>query len=1028
MKRKYRSKRDPVDRYSILLVIAVLVFILILSKLIYLQVFEHSSYEARANQTSTRFIQQQAPRGNIYSSNGDLLAGDKEEYTLEFTETQAGMNNFFNSINSTFNILKENNEFSKMIDTFELEINPTTGALYFNFPVSESTNPKQWDALKIRFMYNRGLEAPIQNKLFPKNDGKFTAAQTAEVNKILLQYTPQETFDDLAKQYGLYGMLNIGKNLTADQTTAFDKEYSAMSPQEIMADLQKQFSLYEIRNFMIIKDTMKLQSYSGFKPVIIAKNIGNTTAAIFEQRAENLPGISAVQTPVRYYPYGTLASHVIGYLGAIPSSEANKYEQQGYNVSDNLVGVSGIEAAEQSVLRGTTGGTMVKVNAQGQKIQTLYTVPAYPGDNVNLTINSNLEYTAQRALEQQMKYIQRTQPYGGDAKMGAVIAVNPNNGNILAMASLPGYNPNDFATGKVSEKVFNKYFNPDITQLGQDFIDSMGLNKTLNQMFPVQAGGGREDLYDVIPKPLFNYATMGLTPPGSTFKIVTSTAALATGATDATYTILDAPPAAGEDGDDFYDAKPNIFGDDLPMDNADHGNVNLVKALEVSCNTYFFNMAAKIYYKYNQSVSALNVIAQYAAKYGLGTLPGSTQKTGTGIQLPENFGETYNFNNFKSNSIFYSKWTLAADLAKGNFTGVNLSFAPVNVSAESSDSAELKAAKAKIIADADDQMNQIGFSDIRTNDAQAAFVKKVETDLLALYKVSPQYQESVKQAQASNPNLTLTSNIDATAQAINDWIVYTMYTTITTPAQLGYSALGQGTNEFTPIQMADYAATIANGGTRYKLNLIKSITSPTGQVIEQTQPQVLDKVGIPQSDYDLIKRGMWEVDNSIQGTSDIDFGRPFRSFPIPTAGKTGTASLMANEHTVGRAAWGVYVGYAPVKDPQIAVAVVIYNGVHGEWGAPVARAIYETYFRNEINKDYPKYQPTTSTGAADDFARGVPYTYSLHPPLPSIKSMNSPYITGKTAIPGNSALNELSASVNDGSSNTSTKTATATAD
>lgn len=1005
MRRKYRSTRNPVDRYSVLLVIAILVFILILSKLIYLQVFEHSNYESRANQTSTRFIEQQAPRGNIYSSNGALLAGDEEEYTLEFTQTAAGMNDFFNSINDAFNTLKSNNEFSKMVDTFELQINPKTGALYFNFPVSKSTNPKQWDALKIRFMYNRGLEAPIQNKLFPKNDGRFTTEQTAEVNKILLQYTPEETFDDLAKQYGLYGMLNIGKNLTSTEQTAFDKEYSKMPAKEIMADLQKQFSLYDIRNFMVIKDTMKLQSYSGFKPVIIAKNIGNTTAAIFEQRAESMPGISAVQTPVRYYPYGTLGSHVIGYLGAIPSSEANKYEQQGYNLSDNLIGVAGIEAAEQNVLRGTTGGTMVKVNAQGQKVQTLYTVPAYPGDNVNLTINSNLEYTAQKALQQQMDFIQKTQPYGQDARMGAVVAVDPNNGNILAMASLPGYNPNDFATGKVSESVFNKYFNPDIAKLGQEFIDRMGLDKTLNQMFPKEPGGGREDLHNVIPKPLFNYATMGLVPPGSTYKIVTATAALETGATDATYTVLDAPDVAGKSVD-YYDAKPNIFGATLPEDNADHENVNLVKALEVSCNTYFFNMGAKIYYKYNQCVSALNIMAQYAAKYGLGTLPGSNQKQGTGIQLPENFGDTYNFNDFKKQSIFYSKWTLVKELNKGQLGGVGLSFAPVNIGLESADSKELAGAKTKIIADADAQMDKIGFTSISTPQEEAAFTKVMDEDLSAIYKNSSQYQTSIKQVQKNNPSLTVAKDISVTAEAINDWVVDTMVTEITTPAQLGYSSLGQGTNEFTPVQIAAYAATIANGGTRYKLNLIKSITSPTGQVIEKTQPQVLDKVGLPKPDDNLIKRGMWEVDNMIQGTATIDFNFSGRRFPIPTAGKTGTASLDSTEHTVGRAAWGVYIGYAPVKNPQIAVAVVIYNGVHGEWGAPVARSIYETYFRNEINKLYPKYQPTTSTTAADGFGPGTPYSYSLHPPVPVMKTINQALATE------NPTLKDLSTSVN----------------
>ncbi|MGL5822604.1 MAG: peptidoglycan D,D-transpeptidase FtsI family protein [Sarcina sp.] len=975
----FKRKKRSVDRYSVLIIITIIVFTLILSRLIYLQVFEHESFATRATQGSTRFVAQPAPRGNIYSSNGDLLATNREEYNLEFTTTAQGATDFYNTMNSVFDILKQNNEFSDLVDTFQLVINPKTGQLEFNFPVTESSEPKVWDSFKIRFMYNRGLEAPIQNKLFPKNNGTFTPSQTAEVNKILLAYTPQETFDDLVKTYGMYNMLNIGKNLTPAQQTAFDNEYQKMSAEEITNQLLQKYSLTDIRNFMLIKDAMKLQSYSGFKPVVFAKNIGKNLAMIFEQRDGDLPGVSVVETPVRYYPYGTLASHVIGYLGKIPSSEAQEYEAKGYNVSDDLIGVSGLEASEQSVLRGTTGGEMIKVNAQGQKIGDLYTLQTTPGDNVYTTINTNLEYSATEALATQMKYIQQHVQYGQDAKMGAVVAVDPNNGNILAMASLPGYNPNDFATGKVSQKVFNEYFNPDIAKLGQEFINESGIHKTLNEMFPLQPNGTREDLYSVLPKPLFNYATMGLVPPGSTFKLATATAALETGATNATYTIED----TGGDNSSYYDAKPNIFGSDLPKDWKNNGVDNLWKSIEVSSDTYFFNMAAKMYYKYGQCVSALNILAEYAAKYGLGTMPGSNQTQGTGIQLPENFGDTYNFNDFKKNSIFYSRWTLVSDLQKGQFPAVNLAFAPINIEDSSSDPKALATAKANVMQVVMDQLNEIGFEDIRTTSAQQAFVNKLTTTLEAFYKVSPEAQKSIAAAMAKNPKLTVDKDLQATAQAINDWVVYTMYTTITTPAQLGYAAIGQGLSEFTPVQLAAYAATVANGGTRYKLNLISKITTPSGQIVEQAKPEVLDKVNLPQSDYDMLKRGMWAVNEQIKGTADVDFGYAFREFPIPTAGKTGTASLVANEHTVGRGAWGVFISYAPVKNPQIAVAVVIYNGIHGDIGAPVARAIYETYFRNEVKKEDPSYQPS-GPGLPNFWDKGQPYTYSLDPPLPSI--------------------------------------------
>lgn len=974
---RFRRNRNPVDRFAVILIIAVLVFTLILCRLIYIQVFEHNQFESEANIRSTRFVPQAAPRGNIYSSNGDLLATNKETYSLEFTETQAGMQDFYSTINTVFSLLKQNDSFSKVQNKLPLELNKD-GQIEFNFGITESSNPKQWEALKIRFLYNAGLEAPIENKLFPKNTGTFTTEQTAQVNKILSTYTPQETFYDLVMSYKLYDMFTIGETLTSQQLQDLNNKYQNMSGEEVTNLLLQKFSMQDILNFMNIKNTMKLQSYSGFKPVDIANDIGKNLAMVFEQKASLLPGISVVETPVRDYPYGTLASHVIGYMGKIPSSQANKYEQQGYNVSTDLVGVSGLESSYQDVLRGTTGGTMIKVNSAGQKIGTLYTLQPTPGDNIYTTINSNLEYSATQALQTQMTYIQHNMPYGEDAQMGAVVAVDPNNGNILAMASLPSYNPNDFATGKISQAVYNKYFNPDVAKLGQEFIDESGIDKTLNQMFPLQANGTREDLYSVLPKPLFNYATMGLVPPGSTFKIATGTAALETDVTNATYTTDDAPGKA------YYDAEPNIFGTDLPTDWQNNGEDNLAKSIEVSSDTYFFNMAAKMYYKYNQSVSALNILAEYAAKYGLGTMPGSKQTASTGIPLPENFGDTYNFNNFKSNSIFYSRWTLVSDLQAGKFPAQGITFVPLNIENNSSDPKELADAKNNIMNTITNQLDEIGFEDIRTNEAQSEFVDKLTQQLEAFYKVSPQAQKSIAEAMKANPKLTVDSDLKLTAQAINDWIVYTMYTTITTPAQLGYAAIGQGLSEFTPVQIGAYAATIANGGTRYKLNLVSKITSPSGQVIEQTQPQVLDKVNLPQSDYDMIKRGMWMTNSQIKGTADVDFGYAFRNFPIPTAGKTGTASLVANEHSVGRAAWSVYISYAPVKDPQVAVAVVIYNGLHGDVGAPVARAIYETYFRDQVKKEDPSYKAYGPGAYPTFWGDGAQYTYSLDPPLPSI--------------------------------------------
>lgn len=975
MKKFNFRKKKAVNRYRVLMIIFVIIAVILIGKLVDIQVFNHESFTEQAEGRSTSVIPIPAPRGNILSADGDLLATNKSINVITFTDTQESMNDFYNTMNTVFEMLKNSGDISKVADDFPLKIN-SEGQMYFDFPINKAKNPTGWDDQEIQFMWNRGIEGSVANKLYPKANGTYTATERAAINKEIIKYTPDEIFYDLVKSYGLINMLNINKTLTPAEQTAFTKAYQKVSGKEETEILLQHYTLQEIREFMVVKDQLKLESYSGYDPVVIAKGISKDTALMFDQRLSSLPGINVSKQYERYYPYGTLASHVLGYVGHIPASESQTYAEQGYN-PNALVGISGMEAAEQDVLRGTPGEKVVQVDAQGRATKTLYTEAAVPGDNVYLTINKNLQYSAERALQQQMNFIQKYE--GTAATKAALVAVDVHTGGILAMVSLPNFNPNDFATGSISQKVYNEYFDPDIAKLGQEFIDKMHLKKTLNQMFPIGPNGQREDLYNVLAEPMFDNATMGLVAPGSTFKPLMSVAALMTGVTTPSFTIATTPYPF------TYEAKPTIFGNDPPHDNNYFGPaVDLATALERSCDTYYYNMAAKIYYKFGASTNALDVVAEYAEKFGLGTLPGSKQPATTGIELPENFGNAYNFQDWKANEIFYSQWNLVADLKAGKFPSQGTSFVPVNVEKNSSDPAELAQAKATFKKTIYAQLNKIGVEDIQSNIAQTAFQNDLIGQLNNIYKLSPQYQEAFKEAQAKDPKLTLEANLQATAKAIDIWVVSTMYTSIRTPAQLGYAAIGQGANEFTPLQLAQYTATLANGGTRYKLHLLDKITSPTGKLIYQYKPQVMDKIDIPTKDLDDIKYGMWEVNNKVLGTAAIVMSQ--EGFPIPSAGKTGTAALNAKvEKSLGRAAWGNYISFAPVKDPQIAVVTVIYNGIHGFLGAPAARAVYETYFRDEIKTKYPYYRPHTDDG--NGILENDPYsyyTYSLDPPTPDI--------------------------------------------
>ena len=155
-------------------------------------------------------------------------------------------------------------------------------------------------------------------------------------------------------------------------------------------------------------------------------------------------------------------------------------------------------------------------------------------------------------------------------------------------------------------------------------------------------------------------------------------------------------------------------------------------------------------------------------------------------------------------------------------------------------------------------------------------------------------------------------------------------------------------DNFTPLQMANYIATLANGGTRYKLHLVDNIKDFKGKLISQTKPEVLDKADISAQTRNLVMQGMNNVTGA-GGNTDGTAAAALGNFPIPTGGKTGTAEFNTSDiqNKVGRGDYGWYVGYAPAASPKIAIAVVIFDGGYGSDAANVAKGMYEGYFKND---------------------------------------------------------------------------------
>ena len=212
-----------------------------------------------------------------------------------------------------------------------------------------------------------------------------------------------------------------------------------------------------------------------FEPVKLITDVSRDVLGLVLTHKLDLPGIIVESTPVRYYPEGKRASHLLGHLGEISAEELADPHFEIYKIG-NFIGKAGVEREMEFHLKGEDGGYQVEVNAAGYKVNIMEGIDSTPAHNVVLTINAHLQKTAEEALE---------------GKAGAIIAVDPGSGELLTMASSPTFDPNLFTRGISA----------------QDW----------------------DDLVNNPEHPLMNRCIQGMYPPGSTYKLVTAAAALEKG-------------------------------------------------------------------------------------------------------------------------------------------------------------------------------------------------------------------------------------------------------------------------------------------------------------------------------------------------------------------------------------------------------------------------------------------------------------------------------------------------------------------
>jgi len=353
-----------------------------------------------------------------------------------------------------------------------------------------------------------------------------------------------------------------------------------------------------------------MEESRSFASVPLRTRLTDDEVARFTAQRFRFPGVEVQARLFRQYPLGEIASHVVGYIGRINTREAEVIEESddaaNYNGTDHI-GKEGLEKRYERQLHGTTGYEEVERSAGGRAIRTLSRRPPVPGSNLILSIDIELQKVVEEAF--------------GDQR-GALVAIEPETGDVLAYVSRPGFDPNLFVDG----------------------IDSQSWN----------------ELNTSLDKPLMNRPLSGTYPPGSTFKPFMSLAALEMGIRRSTDGISD--PG-------FFMLGGHRFNDDKP---GGHGYVNMYRSIAESCDTFYYQLGNEM---------GIDRLSAFMRPFGFGEATGidlDHEKTGV---LPSKEWKAERFKRNRAAQKWVGGDTISVSIGQGfnNYTMIQLAHAVANL-------------------------------------------------------------------------------------------------------------------------------------------------------------------------------------------------------------------------------------------------------------------------------------------------------------------------------------------------------------
>ena len=796
------------DRLDIIKFIILVVFAIIFIKIIYMTVFKHEHYNELAQNKTYKEIPIKAPRGEIKDKYGRVLAGNRNSFTIQvskdgISKLDENKKSRANEISlDLINLLEKNKE--EYTDEFPIYIE-NNGKYFYTFDK------------KIRD-YKKDNEIPLE--LNAKQSFYYIvdkAIANGDIDESVRDLKPSEIQKKL-NSVGIYPPILVSdwkfteQRNKEDWIKSYKIEKTNINAKDAFQHIRKYYEIdsnlsnLDARKIMLVRDMLKSQGYVQYKPVTIAQDVNSTTISQIEERALELPGISVAVQPIRYYPEGNLAAHTLGTMGRITETQLAEKQENGITsyTKNDIIGQTGIEGFYDEKLKGKDGYKKVQVDSVGRITKELVSVEPESGDDVYLSIDKDLQEVAQNSLANMVKaantggiFKSKFGDYtvgskrAAKAQSGATIAIDVKTGDVLAMASYPDYDPNLFATGISSEDY--KKLTPENPN------DHLAANS------------------------LSNLVTRGAFQPGSTYKMITGMAAIDNGLSP-NYTINDP-------GVVRFTPKGRPFADyTWHKSKRGHGYTNLYKALQESCNVYFYTISTGKNRVGGADPSVkigASDVLKYAKMFGL------DEPAGLKSEIGESPGKVPNESDKLKNTQRSLKYRLQREM-KNDFT------------------------------------------DITKDKDEVEYNKRID-EIVSWTRENPSRNDIMERLAKLNVKEDEIVNICDLAKFsyfnFGNW----------TDADTFNLAIGQGENAYTPAQIVRYVAAIANGGNLVEVSTVDKVISSDYSDIEVDKNKI-EK--IPFNDASNLKditEGMKLV--ARQGTAKGVFG----NFPIVVAAKTGTA-------------------------------------------------------------------------------------------------------------------------------------------